>query len=91
VADRGTLITFTLPTNNALGDTIILMGLGLGGWEIVYGTGQYIIFGDGPTTTTTGNLASSNQYDCCILVCTVPSATAPIFQVLDSIGNLQVT
>jgi len=91
IADRSSLVTFTLPTNNALGDTINIVGKGSGGWTIVYTTGQFIQFGSSATTTTTGNLASSNQFDCCELVCTTASASAPIFSVVTSIGNLQVT
>jgi hypothetical protein len=90
-ADKSTLTTFTLPTNNALGDTIIIMGSGSGGWEITYTTGQYIQVGSSATTTTTGNLASTNQYDCVTLVCIVASASAPIFQAVSFVGNLSIT
>lgn len=90
IADRGTLVTFTLPANNALGDTIKIMGKGAGGWKVVYTTSQNIIFGSSTSTTTTGNIASTNQYDCVTLVCTTASASAPIFQVQSSIGNITV-
>lgn len=91
IADKSTLTTFTLPTNNAIGDTIIIVGKGSGGWSIVYTTGQNIIFGSSTTTTTTGNLASTNANDCVWLVCTTASASAPIFTVINAVGNLTVT
>jgi hypothetical protein len=90
VADRGTLVTFTLPTNNSLGDTIKIVGKGAGGWTIVYGSNQNIIFGASTTTTTTGNLSSTNAGDCVELVCTTASITSPIFTVVSSVGNLTV-
>lgn len=89
-ADKSTLTTFTLPTNNSLGDTIIIVGKGTGGWSIVYTTNQKIIFGSSATTTTTGNLASTNTNDCCTLVCSTASASAPIFTVINAVGNLTV-
>lgn len=90
VADRGTLVTFTLPTNNALGDTISIIGKGAGGWKIVYTTGQFIQFGSSASTTTSGNVASTNQFDCCTLVCTTASASAPVFTIINAVGNLTV-
>lgn len=91
IADKSTLTTFTLPTNNAIGDTIKIMGKGTGGWTIVYATGQSIVFGSVSTTTTTGALSSTNQNDCVELVCTTASATVPIFQVRECLGNLAYT
>ena len=90
IADKSTLTTFTMPTNNAIGDTITIVGKGSGGWNIVYTTGQNIIFGTSTTTTTTGNLASTQQTDVVNLVCTTASASAPIFSVTYSIGNITV-
>jgi hypothetical protein len=90
VADSASLTTFTMPTNNAIGDTIYIVGKGSGGWKIVYTTSQYIIFGSSTTTTTTGDLASTNANDCVTLVCTTASASAPIFTVMTSIGNITV-
>lgn len=90
IADSGSLTTFTMPTNNAIGDTIYVVGKGSGGWKIVYGTSQNIIFGSSTTTTTTGSLASTNANDCVTMVCTTASATIPIFTVMTSIGNITV-
>jgi trimeric autotransporter adhesin len=91
IADNSGLTTFTMPTNNSFGDTIKIVGKGSGGWKIVYGALQNIIYGNAATTATTGNLASSNANDCCELVCTTASIAAPIFTVVSSIGNLAVT
>jgi hypothetical protein len=91
IADSSGLTTFTMPTNNSYGDTIKIVGKGSGGWKIVYGALQNIIYGSSATTATTGNLASSNANDCCELVCTTASIAAPIFTVVSSIGNLAVT
>lgn len=89
-ADKTTLTTFTLPANNALGDTIKIVGKGTGGWTVVYTTNQKIIFGSSTTTTTSGSLSSTNTNDCIELVCSTASASAPIFTVVSSIGNLTV-
>lgn len=90
VADRSSLVTFTLPTNNALGDTIKIVGKGSGGWKIVYTTNQQIFFGSSTSTLSSGNIASTNALDCCTLVCTTASASAPIFTIVDAVGNLTV-
>jgi hypothetical protein len=91
IADAAGLTTLTMPTNNAIGDTIRVVGKGAGGWKIVYGAGQDIIFGSSTSTTTTGNIASTNANDCVELVCTTASATAPIFTVVSSMGNIAIT
>ncbi len=90
IADSGSLTTFTLPTNNAFGDTIQVVGKGSGGWTIVYSTSQFINFGSQVTTPTSGSLSSTNANDCLVLVCTSSSLTAPIFTVTNSIGNITV-
>jgi hypothetical protein len=91
IADSGSLTTFTMPTNNVFGDTIKIVGKGAGGWKIVYGAGQNIIFGSSASTATTGNIASTNANDCVELVCTTSSVTAPIFTVVNAVGNISIT
>ena len=90
IADSGSLTTFTMPTNNSIGDTIKIVGKGSGGWTVVYGALQNIKFGSSTTTTTTGSLSSTNANDCIELVCTTASVAAPIFTVVSSIGNITV-
>jgi trimeric autotransporter adhesin len=91
IADKSTLTTFTMPTNNAIGDTIKIVGKGTGLWKIVYTTGQNIVFGSSTSTTTTGNISSTNAGDCIEMVCTTASASAPIFTVVSSIGSPSIT
>lgn len=91
IADAAGLTTFTLPTNNAFGDTILIVGKGAGGWKIVYGAGQNIIFGSSASTATTGNIASTNANDCVTLICTTASASAPIFTINNAVGNISIT
>ena len=90
VPDNAGLVTLTMPTNSAFGDTIKVVGKGSGGWTIVYGAGQSIKFGASTTTVTTGSLSSTNANDCLELICTTASATVPIFTVASSIGNITV-
>jgi hypothetical protein len=91
IADKSTLTTFTMPTNNAIGDTIKIVGKGTGLWTVIYGANQNIVFGSSTSTTTTGNITSTNAGDCIEMVCTTASATAPIFTVVSSIGNPSIT
>jgi hypothetical protein len=91
IVDGGaTLITFTLPTSATFGDSVTVIGKGVGGWKITYGTGQDIIVGSSTSTVTTGNVASTLQTDSLQLICTTASATAPIFSALSVQGNLTV-
>lgn len=83
-SNNSTLITYTLPSTAAAGTTFEIAGLGAGGWGIVYNSGQNIQFGNVSTTTTTGSLSSSNQYDCVRLLTTVANTT---FEVLSVQGN----
>ncbi len=54
--------TITLPTTFAIGDVVIIKGLGAGGWILAAGTATTIRIGNA-TTTSAGSLTSSNQYD----------------------------
>jgi hypothetical protein len=90
IADAGGLTTFTMPTNNAFGDTIKVVGKGAGGWTIVYSANQYIIFGATSSTVTAGSVSSTNANDCVEMVCTTASGTQPIFTIVSSVGNISV-
>ncbi len=90
VANRNTLITFTLPTAASLGDTIKILGKGVGLWRIVYGANQQINFSSATTTITTGSLSSTNARDSIELICSTASNTEPIYTVASSIGNITV-
>lgn len=54
--------TITLPTTFAIGDTVIIKGLGAGGWILAAGTATTIRMGSSQTSSA-GSLTSVNQYD----------------------------
>ena len=79
-------VTLTLPTSAAAGTIIEVAGYGAGGWTIAQNASQEIFFGNQHTTSGTGgSLASSNQYDCVRLLCTVANTN---WVVLSAVGNL---
>lgn len=69
VTNNASRVILTLPTISAFGDIIFVVGQGSGGWRIVYGAGQKIQVGEDSSTITTGNIASTNQYNAISLVC----------------------
>lgn len=86
--DNVSLVTITLPTFAPQFSVVAIAGRGNGGWKIAQNAGQNIQFGKQSTTSgVTGFLASTNQYDCVYLLCTVTSTT---FTVLNAVGNLTV-
>lgn len=88
VANRGTLITFTLPATAALGDIFAIVGKGAGLWKIAQNAGQTIHYGNADTTAGAGgSLAATLQYDCVDLVCITENTD---FVVRNSLGNLTV-
>lgn len=87
-ANNAGLVTLTLPSTAAVGDEVIVAGFGSGGWTIAQGTSQIIHFGSAATTTTSGTLASTNQYDGVTLRCVVANTT---FVVTSAQGNLAYT
>lgn len=54
--------TITLPTTFAIGDTVIIKGLGAAGWILKAGTATTIQLGSAATSSG-GTLTSANQYD----------------------------
>jgi len=64
--------TYTLPSAAAVGDVIEVWGNSSNGWSIAQNAGQTIhILGSSTTTGVGGSLASTTQYDCIRLKCTV--------------------
>jgi hypothetical protein len=61
VANAGAT-TITLPTTFAIGDVVIIKGLGAGGWILTAGAATTIRFGN-TVTSSAGTLTSANQYD----------------------------
>lgn len=84
-ANKNTLTTFTLPTPNQ-NDRYIIYGVGSGGWTVVYGSGQSINIGNQTTTTTSGSLSSTNQYDAVEII----AFSSTQFIAYPLIGNLTV-
>lgn len=88
IANRGTLVTLTLPTVAKLGDTIEVVGKGAGLWLIAQNANQTIHAGNLSTSVGVGgSIAATLQYDAIRLVCTVANLE---FTVLSTIGNLTV-
>ena len=62
IADRtSTPVQVLLPTTFNIGDTVIVMGKGTGGWSLIANTGQTIQFGS-LVTSTAGAINSEIQY-----------------------------
>jgi hypothetical protein len=76
VFDNSGLVTGTLPSTAAFGSIIYLQGLGAGGWKIIQNIGQSIVISpSSATTTSSGYIASTGQYDAAALVCVVANTT----------------
>lgn len=88
VLNNVALVTATLPATAVLGDTIIIMGKGLGGWKIAQNAGQTIhIEGSDTTPGAGGYIASTNRYDSVELVCITANTD---FVIRNSTGNLTI-
>ncbi len=53
VADNASLVTLTLPTVSVLGDVLIIVGQGAGGWRLAQNASQQIHYGRRSTTVGT--------------------------------------
>jgi hypothetical protein len=72
ITNGGALVTLTLPATSAVGDTLEIVGQGVGGWLIAQDDGQSVRIGiNASTIGATGSVASDNRYDSVKLVCTV--------------------
>jgi hypothetical protein len=71
IANNAGLVTLTLPTTAALGDTIYILGKGAGLWKVAQNASQFInIVSTSTTTGVTGALTATEQYDCITVRCT---------------------
>lgn len=88
IANNASLVTLTLPSTAALGDTIQVVGKGAGLFKIGQNASQTIYYVSSATTTGTGgSLTAIQQYAAIELVCiTVDNDWA----VLDSSGSFTV-
>lgn len=90
IANNAALVTLTLPATAAIGDSIRVLGKGVGGWKIGINATQQIIFGKlSSTVGTGGSLASTHQNDCVEIRC-ITSGTATVWEVASSVGNITV-
>lgn len=86
VANNAGLVTVTIPTTAAVGDTVRVIGKGAGGWLIAQNASESINFGNVTTTVGVGgSLASTHRYDAVEIVCITANTT---WNVVSSIGNI---
>lgn len=76
IANRGSLVTLTLPASSSVGTTMSIVGQGAGGWLIAQGAGQQIQVGSSASTSGAGgSVASTNRYDSINLICITANTT----------------
>ena len=86
--NNAALVTGTLPATAAVGDRIIIGGMGAGGWKIAQNASQIIHFVDTDTTTGTGGYLQSNaRYDVVELECIVANSE---WRVNSVVGNITI-
>ncbi len=88
IANRATLVTFTLPAASAVGTVLEVAGTGAGGFTLAQAAGQSI--NDGILSTTVGvggSLSSTHRYNAIKMVCVVANTT---WNVVSSQGNLTI-
>lgn len=74
ITNNAGVVTVTLPTTFAIGDTVEIVGLGVGGWALAAGTATTIRMGSS-VTSSAGSLASVNRYDTIKVVGQVANTT----------------
>ena len=88
IVNNATLVTLTLPSTSALGDTIQITGKGVGLFLIAQSAGQTINYVSSSTTTGVGgSLTSIARFATLELVCTTANTA---WTVVDSAGNFMV-
>lgn len=86
VTTNATLVTYTLPTVFAVGDTVEIIGEGAGGWLLAQPAGVGVKFGDVATTPgVAGSLASTDSGDVIRLKAIVANT---MWRVVSSVGNI---
>ena len=87
VVNNAGLVTLTLPASSTLGQEIEIVGKGAGGWTVVFGSGQQIIFGNSSSTPTTGSVSSTNSHDSISMICTTANS---IWTIQSAVGIITV-
>jgi len=89
IANNVALVTITLPSTAAIGETIRVTGKGAGGWRIAQNAGQTIYTAGSSTTTGAGGrLDSTDDRDSIELVCVTADTD---WNVLSQIGVIGIT
>lgn len=89
IANNAGLVTLTLPATSVIGDELLIVGTGAGGWTIAQAAGQSINASLGSTTVGVGgSLSSTNRYDSVNLVCTAANTTWSVWGGID--GTLTI-
>ena len=87
-ANKGTLLTLTLPTTAAVGSVLRVSGMNAGLWRIAQNASEVIHFGKTDTTVGVGGyLQSTLARDSVELICCV---TDNEWNVVSSIGNITI-
>lgn len=74
ICQNAATTTVTLPATAAIGSTVIVEGLGAGGWVLAANTGQTIQIGSSATTSA-GSLTSATATDNVTVICIVANTT----------------
>ena len=87
-ANKGTLLTITLPTTAAVGSVLRVSGMNAGLWRIAQNASEVIHFGKTDTTVGTGGyIQSTLARDAVELICCVADTE---WNVLSSVGNITI-
>jgi|LakMenEpi03Aug12_release.lakeMendotaPanAssembly.Ray.scaffolds.fasta_scaffold55811_2 hypothetical protein len=87
-ANKGTLLTITLPTTAAVGSVIRVSGMNAGLWKIAQNASEVIHFGKTDTTVGTGGyIQSTLARDSVELICCVADNE---WNVVSSVGNITI-
>lgn len=88
IANNAGLVTMTLPATSAVGDMVIITGIGAGGWRLAQNAGNQVFFEALSTTAGAGgSISSIVTRDTLTLVCTSTNAN---WQVISSMGSMTI-
>jgi len=77
VTNNAALVTVTLPSTASIGERVVVIGKGAGGWQVAQNSGQTIIVDDNTTSTSgaTGHIDSADRYAMVELTCITADTT----------------
>lgn len=87
VTNNAGQVQLTMPATSSFGEVVSVCGYGSGGWKVLLNPLQNIVFGSVVSTTGTGYLASTNQFDQIELLCVVANTT---WVSRNSLGNITI-